>query len=99
MRKIIGVSALTLLAGITICSAQTYEGSRYGRQFRHQRYARTVPPSGAVIADERAGTVVTPRNDPDSTNVGQNTRPGVYHEEIAPGGVVTGPLSPPANGD
>ena len=59
--------------------------------------AQTMPASrDAARADMRAGTVIPPQRDPDSTNRSQQVGP--LHEDFNNRGAVTGPLGPSANG-
>jgi hypothetical protein len=81
MNRILGISALALVMGTAMAVAQSVQAPRGN--------------SGAVRADERAGTVVSPRDDPQSTNRDQNE--GI-HEDRLPGGGTTGPLAPDPNG-
>lgn len=80
VKKIIGITAMALFFGAAIASAQSIRD--------------TDPFNGpAVRADESAGTVIPRRDDPDSTNSNRVDRSGAYHNEVAPDGTVTGPLS------
>jgi hypothetical protein len=90
MKKIIGVSTLALLLGTPAVFAQT--GDRDG----------AVPPpngrAGPVVVYGPGSNVITPRNDPDSTNSSKATEKGPYHKELNSGGEPTGPVDVPANG-
>lgn len=98
MNKIIGITSLAVLASAQMASAQIVTRENPG--YPAAPGVNQVYPEGpAVRADRRAGNLVPPSRDPDSTNTRRSDRGGgPYHEEITPQGGVTGPLPEPANG-
>ncbi len=87
MNRIIGISAVALVMGTAMASAQSVQTPSSGSSSER---------NGSITSERSGAKVVTPGvNDPDTTNRNQDI--GI-HKDRLPNGGTTGPIEPNANG-